>query len=61
MQEIWAKSPSFMTSLEKEKAPISGISKDNFDENKNENKNENIFVTVVTVCGHNSAEAGEFQ
>ena len=28
MQDIWAKSPSFMTSLEKEKAPISGNSEE---------------------------------
>ena len=39
IQEIWAKSPSFMTSLEKEKAPISGSSKDNFDKNGTKKKN----------------------
>ena len=50
IQDIWAKSPSFITSLEKEKAPISGSSKDYFDKNENENR-------FVTVCGHNSAEA----
>ena len=51
IQEIWAKSPSFITSLAKEKAPISGSSKDYFGKNGNENK-------FLIIRGHNSAEAG---
>ena len=52
MQEIWAKSPSFMTSFENEKGPISGSSKNQVLIYKQKVLNLSPFILVR----HNSVE-----